>query len=216
MKLDSFFQLFVVKEKKFYPLYISLAEKGVQVAQLLAVMVTKEDPKEREEIQIQIKRTETEADRVTATILDELYKTFVTPFDREDISTLATKMDSVIDIIHDASKKIAIYNPNRIDKDLSKFAAYILENANLLLEIMKELENMRKRYEVIIKHCDRIKEIEHEVDELYEIYISSLFANEKDAIELVKYKNIVQTLEDATDQAKRIADEIRTILIKQA
>lgn len=216
MKLDAFFQLFVVKEKKFYPLYISLAEHGLKVAELLTVMVSEDDPNEREKIQANIKEHESKADRITATIYDELYKTFVTPFDREDISTLATLMDSVIDMVHDSSKKISLYKPRKMDKALGAFSALILENAKILLSIMQTMENMRKSYNVIMSNCDRIKQIEHEADELYEEFISTLFAEEKDAIELVKYKGIVQCLEDATDQAKRVSDEIRTIIIKQA
>lgn len=214
MKLDRFFQAFVVKEKKFYPLYIQQATLVEKAASLLVELVKENSVEKRREICKEIKKVETAGDRVAHTIFDELYKTFVTPFDREDIQTLASRVETFLDFIYDSSKKMVIYHPQAIDKVWVSIAEAILEDARILREIMNELEHINTKSAIIMQKCARIKEIENEVDDLYECYMSNLFEVEKNAIELTKNKNIIQNLEDATDKAKEIGDCIKTIIVK--
>ena len=204
--LDRFFQLFVVKEKKFYPLYIKQAEITEKAAGLLVELLKEDSYEKRKELGKEIKKNESEGDKVAYTIFDELYKTFVTPFDRADIQQLASRVETFLDFIHDAAKKI--------DKVWIEIGESILEDAKILSGIMKELEFLSGKSKFLMQKCERIKEIEHEVDDLYECYMSNLFEVEKNAIELIKYKNIVQNLEDATDKAKEIGDCVKTIIVK--
>ncbi len=214
MKIDKFFQYFVVKEKKFYPLYIKQAELVERAASLLMELLKEESPDRRKEIGKEIKRIETGGDAVAMTIFQELYKTFVTPFDREDVQTLASRVETFLDFIHDAAKKIVIYRPQSIDKVWIEIGEAILEDARIVSDIMKELEFLSGKSKFIMQKCERIKEIEHEVDDLYECYMSNLFEMEKNGIELTKNKNIVQSLEDTTDKAKEISDCVKTIIVK--
>lgn len=214
MKIDKFFQLFVVKEKKFYPLYIQQAELIEKAATLLVELMKEESPDRRKEISKEIKRIETQGDGVAMTIFDELYKTFVTPFDREDIQLLASRVETFLDFIHDAAKKVVIYHPLTIDKVWVDIGESILEDARIISGIMNELEFLTSKSKFIMQKCERIKEIEHEVDDLYECYMSNLFEVEKNGIELTKNKNIIQTLEDTTDKAKEISDCVKTIIVK--
>lgn len=214
MKADKFFQYFVVKERKFYPLYIKQAELVENAALLLVSLLKEDSPEARKEICKEIKRIETEGDAVAMTIFEELYKTFVTPFDREDIQALASRVETFLDFIHDSAKKIVIYHPQAIDKVWVDIGDAILEDARILSGIMKELEFLTGKSKFIMQKCARIKEIEHEVDDLYECYMSNLFEVEKNSIELTKNKNIVQNLEDATDKAKEISDCVKTIIVK--
>lgn len=216
MKIDKFFQLFVVKEKKFYPLYIYQTENVVLAAEELKRLFLESNYELQRESYRKIKEIETKGDQITARIYEELNKTFVTPFDREDIHILASRIDTFLDFIHDSGRKLVMYKPSSPAKDLITIVDLILEDARLVAEIAKELENLTKRDNEIIHKCKKIKDIEHKVDELYEEYNTFLFQNEKDAIELVKNKNIVQSLEDATDKAKEIADSIRSIIVKLA
>ena len=212
--LDRFFQLFVVKEKKFYPLYIKQAEITEKAAGLLVELLKEDSYEKRKELGKEIKKIESEGDKVAYAIFDELYKTFVTPFDRADIQQLASRVETFLDFIHDAAKKIVIYHPRSIDKVWIEIGESILEDAKILSGIMKELEFLSGKSKFLMQKCERIKEIEHEVDDLYECYMSNLFEVEKNAIELIKYKNIVQNLEDATDKAKEIGDCVKTIIVK--
>lgn len=216
MKIDRFLQLFVVKEKKFYPLYISQLEIIKVAAETLKSLFLESNPELQKEYYKQIKELETKGDKVTATIYEELNRTFVTPFDREDVHILASRIDTFLDLIHDAARKQVMYRPKTTYKDLITIIDYIQEDADLLCEIVKDLEFISKKSDIIVKKCSKIKVIEHKVDELYEDFNSFLFESEKDAIELVKHKNIVQSLEDTTDRAKEVSDTIRNIIIKLA
>lgn len=214
MILDNFLQLFVVKEKRFFPLFIQSAENIVKAATLLIEQTKESDQDERKIYAKRIKECETAGDRITDKIIDELLEAFVTPFDRDDIHQLAQDLDTVLDDIRDVSKKFAIYQPKSNDRKLIELAEYILKDAELFLVMTHRFENMRNDITELDKICDNIKEVEHIADDIYESYLSSLFANEKDAIELVKKKNIVQALEDTCDAAKDVSDTVRSIIVK--
>ena len=168
------------------------------------------------EIYREIKSNETKCDRVTSIIYEELNRTMITPFDREDIHLLASKTDTFLDFIHDSARKQVMYSPKVTHKDLTTIVDSICELSELILKIMQNLEFVPKKGEMITDDCKAIKQIEHSVDEVFENFICYLFENEKDAIELVKSKNIVQALEDSTDKAKDVSDIIRSIIIKLA
>lgn len=216
MKIDKFLQLFVVKEKKFYPLFIEQATNLKRASVMLVEMLQGPDSDRQLVLYKEIKGVESDGDTITRLIYEELNRTFVTPFDREDIHQLDSKIDTFLDFIHDAARRIAMYRPREIDATLLKIGNLIDRDADLLIEIARELEHIQKKPEPIYEKCVQIKQIEHEVDELYEQFMSDVFAHEKDAIELVKLKNIVQALEDTTDRAKEVGDILRGIIIKFA
>lgn len=214
MKLDKILQLFVVKEKKFFPLFIQSAENIEKAAKLLVRLNNEEDPDHRDMLARRIKECETDGDKITNTIIAELLDSFVTPFDRDDIHDLAQAMDSVLDTIRDAAKKIAIYQPSGIEPKLVEISEYIVKASQRFISITNLFETMRDSYNEIDKLCNEVKEIEHIVDDIYSSFMSSLFKNEKDAVELVKKKSIVQALEDTCDAAKAVTDVVRSILVK--
>lgn len=214
MNLDKVLQIFVVKEKRFFPLYIQSAENILKAAGLLVDITKESNPDERRIIARRIKECETAGDRITDKIIDELLDAFVTPFDRDDIHALAEDMDTFLDHIRDASKKIAIYQPKTNSDKLIELAEYIKKDAEILLEMTKHFDKMRDDVKEFDTLCDTIKENEHICDDIYEMYMSSLFENETDAIELVRKKNILQALEDTSDVAKGLSSTIRSIVVK--
>ncbi len=216
MKINRFFQFFVVKERKFYPLFIEQAQIIKDSAILLKRLFTESNREAQWEIYREIKTNETKCDKVTSVIYDELNKTMITPFDREDVHLLASKTDTFLDFIHDSARKQVMYSPKATHKDLITIVDSICELSDLLYKIMQNLEFIPKKGDMITDDCKAIKQIEHTVDEVFENFICYLFENEKDAIELVKSKNIVQALEDSTDKAKDVSDTIRSIIIKLA
>ncbi len=216
MKIDKFFRFFVVKEKKFYPLFIEQSRIIKESAALLKELFSEDDREKRLAIYKEIKHKETDCDVVTSTIYDELNRTLVTPFDREDIHNLASKTDTFLDFIHDSARKQVMYSPKYTHDGIVKIVDSITKLADIIEEIMKNLEFLPGNGEIITEKYKQIKYIEHQVDEIYENFISYLFEEEKDAIELVKSKNIVQGLEDSTDKAKDLSDVVRAIIIKQA
>lgn len=214
MKLDTILQIFVVKEKKFFPLFIESAENILVATDLLLQQTKASDPEERRSLAHQIKTHETAGDRITNQIIDELLDAYVTPFERDDIHNLAESLDSFLDCIRDASKKIAIYQPKEVSEKMVEIAEYIKKDAEIVLEITKHFENLRKEVKLVDALCDQIKEDEHLVDDIYELFMSQLFEKEEDAKELVKKKNVVQALEDTSDYAKSLSNVIRSIVVK--
>lgn len=214
MNIDRFLQLFVVKEKRFFPLFVESADNIRKAASLLVEQTRTEDRDERKILAHRIKECETIGDRITDRIIDELMDAFVTPFDRDDIHALAEIMDTLLDTIRDSSKKIAIYQPKDAGSKLIEIAEYILKDAEILCEITGKFEKMRDEAKVLDKLCDQMKEIEHIVDDIYEAYMSNLFEVEKDAVEVIKKKNIIQALEDTSDVGKTVSSTIRSIVVK--
>lgn len=214
MKIDNFLQLFVVKEKRFFPLFIESAENILKASELLCEQTSSDNPDDRRMLAHRIKECEVKGDSITNKIVDELLQAYVTPFDRDDIHELAEVMDTLLDTIRDSSKKIAIYQPKEPSKKLIEIANFVKEDAQILLDITHKFDSLRKEAKEVDDLCDKIKEIEHNVDDVYESYMSNLFQYEKDAIELVKKKNIAQALEDTSDAAKDVSSVIRSIAVK--
>lgn len=215
MKIDRFLQLFIVKEKKFYPMFISQMDIINQATKELKFLFLESNYDAQKELYKKINSLEVEGDHITGRIYQELEKTFVTPFDREDIHMLAYRIDTFLDFIHDSARKQVMYKPKNTYKDMITIIDYLIELSEILKEMVGKLEFIMKKHEEIVSRTLRIIEIERHVDQLYEDFNCFLFENEKDAIELVKHKNIVQSLEDATDRAKDISDCIRSIIVKQ-
>ena len=216
MSLNSFLQFFVTKETKFFPIYIKQSELLVPATKTLLDMVSIDNYEERKLLGRQIKKDETDGDELFRNLYKMLDITFITPFDREDVNELASNLDDSLDIIDDCSKNILMYQPKRIDSQLLETAKYLYECACLLLEIIKKLEFISLYSNDIIDNCDKIKHIEHIIDSIYFDYISNMFNNDTDYIELVKNKNIAETFENASDVLKNVADTIRTIVIKKS
>lgn len=216
MFLDKILQVFVTKENKFFPLFISLSDLICEAAQFLVEETEETDEGKRKEMAGKIKKHETAGDKITATLFDELYKAFVTPFDREDVHQFASNLDTFLDLLDDSGKKISMYQPKGCDHQLTEIAKYILEDARYTAQITANLEKIRDRVDLIDGICDEMKVIEHKVDDLYEDYMAYIFKNETDPIELIKKKNIVQILEDTTDHAKHLSETVRSIIVKMS
>jgi len=216
MNFDHFLQLFVVKEKSFFPLFVQLAETSKKASELLVQQAAASDPDERRMLAHRIKEHETEGDAIHAKITQVLIDAYLTPFDRDDIHELAETMDSFLDCMRDSSKLVAIYQPKEPSHKLVKIAEYIDRAAAIFVEITSRFDTIRKDSKLIAEKCDEVKEIEHTVDDIFESYMSNLFEKEPDAKELIKKKNIAQALENTSDVAKVVSSKIRGIVVKNS
>ena len=216
MNLDHFLQLFVVKEKSFFPLFVQMAEACKKASELLVKQAATSDPDDRRMLAHRIKEYEIEGDNIHAKITQVLIDAYLTPFDRDDIHELAETMDSFLDCMRDSSKLVAIYQPKEPSRKLINIAEYIDKAAGIMIEITKRFDTIRKDSKVIAAYCDDIKEIEHTVDDIFESYMSNLFAHEPDAKELIKKKNIAQALENTSDVAKVVSSKVRGIVVKNS
>lgn len=215
MNFTKLMHYIVPQERKFFPMYEEAAGYLVRAAILLNKLLLIEEGEEKGNIIKQIKELEDKGDHITHTIYDELNKTFITPFDREDIHLLASTMDDVLDYINSCSQKIGLYKPKYISRYSIEISELILQAAREIETAVKELNNI-KHPQKIKQSCSRLNDIEKQADDIYHHAISEFFEKEADAIELIKKNEIIQTLEKATDRAEDVSDVLKSIMIKIA
>ena len=216
MSLNSFFQLFVPKEKRFYPLYQQQADYINKAAKLLRQMLLETDLERLESLKKEIKACETDGDDVLDNFHSTLFSTVMTPFQREDVHELAELMDDFMDRIDDCGNIIFTRRFTDVDEDLTTMAENIMFAAESLSNIISRLPYMsdtNKRKE-IGRLCQEIKTLEHDNDERYGSYIHKLFNQSYELTEIIKRKDLVQVLEDATNSVKYISDKVRSIISK--
>lgn len=213
---NSFFSRFTPKEPKFFPLLKQLSEVLTDSSNLLEESLQHDLPAERSDYYKQIKDQERKGDKLTHLILDELSTTFITPFDREDIHDLASCMDDVIDGINSCAKRIAIYNPRPISESGKELSRLIQQEAMYICKAMDELEIFRKNPTHLREYCTKLHDIENQADDVYELFITKLFEEEKDCIELIKIKEIMHELEKITDSAEHVGKILKSLIVKYA
>lgn len=213
---NSFFSRFTPKEPKFFPLLKQLSEVLSAASAVLVESLTHDQPTERSDYYKKIKELEREGDRLTHLIFDELGTTFITPFDREDIHDLASCMDDVIDGINSCAKRINIYNPRPISDSGKELSRLIQEETVYIGKAMDELETFRKNPASLRECCSKLHDIENQADDVYEFFITRLFEEEKDCIELIKIKEIMHELEKTTDAAEHVGKILKNLIVKYA
>lgn len=172
--------------------------------------------KERIEYNKRIKDLERDGDKLALRIQDELGTTFITPFDREDIHSLSTSLDDVIDGINSCAKRIAIYNPRPISNSGKELGTIIVQCAQMIYDAMDELEAFKKNPTRLSEICVRLHDLENKGDEIYEQFMIKLFEEEKDSIEIIKIKEIMQEMEGITDAAEHVGKILKSLIVKYA
>jgi uncharacterized protein len=161
-------------------------------------------------IQNDISGIEDEGDRVVHDIFKRLRSTFITPFDPEDIQSLATALDDVLDGIDDVTFRIVAYRLRPIPPAVVHLAEKVDSCCALLADALRELH----RKKPVINICIEINRLENEVDKMERNLLAELFRNEKDPIELIRQKEIYELLEATTDRCEDVADVIQNVSVK--
>ena len=169
---------------------------------------------EKEAIE-KIGNIEHQGDEATHDIFNQLNKTFITPFDREDIHTLAKELDNIIDMINTIVSRLEVYKLTRIDKHLIEFASVIEESVRAVNCAVKGMRNM-KNYKSISEFCVEINRLENVGDAMRDKVLAELFETEKDPITVIKWKEIYQDSETVLDICEDVAHVVDSILVKQA
>lgn len=215
MDISGLLKYFIPKEKKFYAMFNEAAENTIEASAALEKLINAPTLEERLTVGLNIKAIEKKGDAFTNRIFDELNRSFITPFDREDIHELTSTIDDVVDLIYSTSGKIEIYRCNHFSSFMKEMAAHICQGCNLIKDAVGGLDN-NKKADKVLKTCKEIHKMESRVDELYHKAISGLFENEKDPIELIKQKEIVLNFEKIANKIEDVADVVKTILVKYA
>jgi uncharacterized protein len=201
------------KEEKFFPMFEDMAEMISKAAHLLARIIDHNEPAQQEETFREIKLLETRADDIVHQVFDTLDSTFITPFDREDIQRLTSKMDDVMDFINATSQQIKLYKPKKLLPQYRELCLVVVRGSEQIRIAVPELQNL-KVPKKINDACVKINELENIADDIFHQLISELFENETDPIELIKNKEILETLEATTDRIEDVSDILKTIIIK--
>jgi len=201
------------KEENFFEYFEELADKISEGGQLFVEMTQKKDYSEA--IVTKLKQIEHEADSITHKTYERMHKTFLTPIDREDIYALVNKMDSIMDVIEATAIRIHLYKVKKPSNEIIIQARILNEAIKKVKSIVHSLRNM-KNSEMILKGCVEINTLENEGDVALRTIMADLFAQEKDAIELVKWKDIYQLLEEAIDVCEDVSNIVEGIVLKHA
>lgn len=215
MSLNSIFQYFVPKDKKFFPLFEQAGSNLIAMSILLKEAVNSNSSEKRKEIVRKIEDLEHTGDNITHQIHLELGKNFITPFDREDIHALASSLDDVADFINGASSKMDLYKIEKATEPMIELADLIVEATEHVAKAIYELKDL-KNIRNITDSCVRINSVENKADYIYDKAVADLFEFEKDAINLIKHKEVLSAMEDATDKCEDVANVLESILVKNA
>lgn len=215
MSLNAFFKFFQPKDRVFYSLFENIVDTVDTMAKKLRELVHEPDFAKRQAIITQIEALEHDNDNLTHQVFQELGRNFITPFDREDIHYLATALDDIADYINSSAKKINFYKVNPQEQGIQKLAECIELGAEAIRIAVKELRNM-KNVNAITNALVKANSLENQADDIYDMSIERLFAEEPDAKEVIKKREIYQVLETATDKCEDAANVIESIIIKYA
>jgi uncharacterized protein len=216
MGFNRIFQAFLPKEDKFFKYFTSDVENLLAAARIFQELMTSKISKTGRAQKIRkIEELEHKGDEITHLIFSELGTTFITPFDREDIHELASKLDDILDYIHGAAARITLYHVKVITPEMQHLARLIYQAVEELHKAIPNLKNMSNSPR-IRENLVKINSIENEADDLFERAIADLFDRCKDPILLIKTKELLVSLETATDQCEDAANVLESIIVKNA
>jgi predicted phosphate transport protein (TIGR00153 family) len=199
----------VPQRKEFFVLLSRAGRNAVAIADLLVAMLSTFPEGTAERIR-EIKELEHEGDRLTREVVSLLNKTFVTPFDREDIFGLSSALDDICDHLDEAAGDIANYGVSRVREGATRQADLIRRAAGKLADAVDQLQGFKDSSRSLIE----LRELEHEGDEVNRGAIADLFASGDDAISVIRWKDIHGRLEDALDACENAADVLEAITLK--
>ena len=202
-KDTEFFDLFVESARYFY--------NGALMMDEVMLDYSKATDKVREIVEL-----EHEADAVNDKIIDKLNTTFITPIDREDIYAIANGLDDGVDILQGTLQRIVMYKAGKAMSGAVSLTKLIIESTEEIIKALTMLKDIRKNQAQILDATHKIAKLESEGDRVYRHEVAYLFDKEKDPIELIKWKDILENLEDTLDHCEKIGDMLRGVVMKYA
>ncbi|MCK5653501.1 MAG: DUF47 domain-containing protein [Dehalococcoidia bacterium] len=204
---------FIPREEKFFDLFEESARNLVRGAGLLAELIGKWE--NIEEKVREISELEHHGDNITHRIIAQLHATFVTPIDREDIAQLAERMDDVMDFIEGAAVAMLIYEVKRPTERAQELADILVRSTS---EVSAALPRLRRRNQLnkIPEHCIEINRLENEADRVVRAALTELFHDQVDLADVIKWREIYEHMETATDRCEDIANVLEGVMIKRA
>ncbi len=215
MDISRILKFFIPKERKFYGMFNNISSIVVEASTEFKKLINAPTYEERKAFGASIKTIERNCDDMTNGLFEELHKTFITPFDREDITVLTASLDDVVDLIYGSAGKLEFYHLDNISPYMKEMVEQIYQGTLQVQIAIEGLEKMNKENKVKIASKE-INKIESKVDTLYHEALTCLFENEKNPIELIKQKEILQNIEKIANKLEDISDIVKTIIVKYA
>ncbi len=203
----------IPREEKFFTLFEDSARNMVKTARGLKELLGNWTNVEGRVAEIT--ELEHEGDSITHQIISQLNRTFVTPFDREDIQLLAQTMDDIVDFIHAAADAMLIYKIARPSNRARELADVIVQGA---VEVEKTVKLLRNRSGLrnIPEHCVELNRLENMADRIYRAALAELFEDTTDLAEVIKWREIYDHMESATDRCEDVANVLEGVALKHA
>lgn len=214
MALGGIFSFLSPKDRNFFQLFTESSNNLVEISKVFTELVNAPTEK-RQELVKKISDLEHVGDEITHQIFTELSTNFITPFDREDISYLSSSLDDIVDYIHGSAKRFEMYKIGETSTAMKKLAEIIEHSAkeiHVAVTNMQNMKNVVRVREAIV----RINSLENHADDIFDGAIADLFENGKDAVEILKLKEILSNMETATDKCEDVANVIETIIVKNS
>jgi len=197
------------KDDKFFKIFGQMTVYILEAAEILATML-RNPASDLAPLAARIKDIEHKGDELTHRVIDELNKTFITPIDREDIHDLSAALDDVLDLIDNTATRIVLFRITEPIRAIPEMCAVLLSQA---MELGAAVSNLQDN-DHVVERCIEINRLENDADRLFQSAIAALFDEVKDPIEVIKRKEIIETLEAATDKAEDVANVLESIVVK--
>ena len=212
----NFIARLMPREGRFFSLFDGHAKLIVEGAVALADVLRHYENKQDREVGIRlIEDAEHAADRITHDTVQLLHTTFVTPFDRDDIHRLISRMDDVLDLIQDTGESLVLYDIQKVTPEATQLAELLRRCAERVQSAVGLMASMADA-PAILKICQEIDRLESDADKVMRGAISELFRNESDVRQLIKLKAVYESLESATDKCQDVANVIESVVLENA
>jgi hypothetical protein len=197
------------QKREFFDLFSRASRNTVEIAQLLTELLDTY-PEDGRDLIARIKACEHEGDRLTSDVVGLVNRTFVTPFDRDDIFRLATVIDDICDLVDEASANLELYDVRNVPERAREQGAVIHRAAQQLEAAVRCLEGFKDAE----RELRQLRDLEDEGDRLVRLAVAELFRSGQDAISIIRWKDIHEQLEEAVDAFQRAADVLEAVLVK--
>jgi uncharacterized protein len=200
----------IPRDSQFYDLFAQVASRMSGSANLLHELF--KDPSKLDQNVAQIKTLEHEADNLTHDTIDRINRTFVTPFDREDIHALAGHLDEVVDLIDGTARRFTIFHIRESRQHGVILSEVLLRATRAIEDTVRKMKDPK----VVTAANRQLKMLEEEGDAVYHEAMEKLFLSTTDAIEVMKWKELYDKLEDAIDQCEDVGNTLQSIALKNS
>jgi uncharacterized protein len=215
MKADTIIKWFMPREERFHDLLSKDTENLLKGARLFAEIARAGSLEDRRVKTVQLKAIEHQGDDVTRLVFEALNSTFITPLDREDIRALASDLDDILDHLESVAQYLTIFELEESPEGLRQFSEILVamcEEIDKATSLVWDLSNERQIHGALV----RISELENQGDSLYSTVMADLFRDGRGPIEILKWKEVFEGLEEACDRCKDFADVLGSVVIKNA